>query len=98
MTVRTLIGKKIVAVKARAYRYANTPMKALKRQPKDKTPEFIMFDDGKTFLHFDDQDYHTHHDCDSSAKIVYIHQDKRRWEEIMTSELYINTKARGFEL
>ena len=45
-------------------------------------PDFVLFDDGKTFLEFREQDPYDYHDCNSSARLMYIQQDHVMWERI----------------
>jgi hypothetical protein len=42
--------------------------------------DIILFDDRKTFLKLEEQDYYTFHDCSSSARIIYLNRDPVAWE------------------
>ena len=41
--------------------------------------QFILFDDGETFLELEEQDYHDYHDCCCSARILNSHQSPADW-------------------
>lgn len=69
------MGKAVVAIKG--YR------SDLRMSAKSIYPEFILFEDGKTFIEFEDQDYYSYHDCDTWAKRIEVVVDKERWEKIM---------------
>ena len=47
--------------------------------------QYILFTDGKTFIEFEDQDYHDFHDYDSSAKVMTIVSDKKQWSNIVSN-------------
>lgn len=68
-----LIGKSVIAIRG------------IRTDGRTKRfdPQYIMFDDGETFIEFQDQDYYSYHDCDTSAKTVDVWRDKHRWESIM---------------
>jgi len=83
-----LIGKKIVAV--RGYD-KNFDDKRYKDKNKIIDAEFILFDDGETFLEFEDQDYYDNHDCNPNAKLITLRIDKDRWNDIMTNRCFRDT-------
>lgn len=67
-----IIGKKIKKLRG---------FKARKNQ-KDITPIFILFDDGETLIDLESQDGFTFHDCDYKARIIRIKKDAKLWREI----------------
>ncbi len=69
----SLIGKSVIAVRGFC----------TDRRVKSFDPQYIMFDDGETFIEFEDQDCYSYHDCDISAKLIRVCHDKDRWERIM---------------
>jgi len=77
MILTDLVGLKIVSV--RGFRMDM-------RRKKHFIPEYILFDDHKTFIALEEQDYHTYHDCDTSAMRISIRQDSLRWNAIHTDE------------
>ena len=67
--IGALIGKtiyKIVGTKAR-------------KNSKWVTAEVILFDDRKTFLMLEEQDYRDYHDCSSGAREITVLQCKNLW-------------------
>jgi NAD kinase len=74
MEIRKIIGLKIVAIKS---------IRTDRRKKRGFTPDFILFDDGATFIELDDQDYITYHDCSYTAKHINVYQDSDRWERMM---------------
>lgn len=77
LTIQAIIGLKVVAIKG-----FRTDM----RRKKGFDPEYILFDDEKTYIEIDRQDYHTYHDCDSSARLIQVKRDSAFWEFMMTDE------------
>ena len=77
MDIEKIIGLKVVAIKG--YRYDM-------RKKRNFSPQYIVFDDEKTFIELEDQDYFTYHDADSSAKTISINQDARFWKVLMSDE------------
>jgi hypothetical protein len=71
------IGKKIVAIKG---------WTSDRRKKKIIEPSYVLFDDEETYLELEDQDYHTYHDCDSSAKTIEVRKDNRIWKLIFDNE------------
>jgi hypothetical protein len=77
MDIANIIGLKVVAIKSRRIDM---------RKKKNFRPQYIVFDDGKTFIELEDQDYYTYHDADSSAKTISINQDAKFWKFLMSDE------------
>lgn len=77
MKLKKIIGKKVVAIKG-----FRTDM----RRKKGFTAEYVLFDDGETYIELEDQDCHTYHDHDSDAKIIRVRQNKKLWEDMMSNE------------
>jgi len=67
-----LIGKTVLAIKGSK----NTRRRVF--------PEYILFDDKKTYIQLEEQDYYTYHDCSGSARTPYINQDKEQWKYLLT--------------
>lgn len=67
-----IIGKKIE--KIRGYK--------TRKDQKDINPIFILFDDGKTLIDLEKQDYYTYHDCNYDARIIKIYKDPKVWHQI----------------
>jgi hypothetical protein len=53
-----------------------------KKRPKKYQPHYILFDDGKTYIELEKQDYYSYHDCASWARAISIFQDEKRWKDI----------------
>ena len=53
-----------------------------RKNQKDITPTFILFDDGETFIDLEKQDGFTYHDCDYNARTIHIEKDKKLWHKI----------------
>jgi hypothetical protein len=62
-----IIGLKVVAIKA---------------EKEGKEVAYILFDDGKTYLHLIEQDMN-YHDCSLSARLVNLRFDEEIWKFIM---------------
>lgn len=45
--------------------------------------EFVLFDDGATFLELDRQDRYSYHDYDPRARVVGLVSDPARWQAMM---------------
>jgi hypothetical protein len=80
------IGLKVIAVRS----YVGLTEKGMprKRLPYCIEPEYIMFDDEKTFIELEEQDYYSYHDCSSGAREVRTTQDTARWKRIMEDAAY----------
>lgn len=81
LTLCDLKNKRILSVRG-----INSSGQQSKR--KQLPPEYILFDDRKTFMRIEEQDYYTFHDCDSSAKIIAIRQDKKEWNRIYSDKIF----------
>ncbi len=77
MELANIIGLEVVAIKGRRHDM---------RKKKNFSPQYIIFNDEKTFIELEDQDYYTYHDADSSAKTISINQDPRFWKLLMSDE------------
>ena len=72
-----LIGKKVVALrghKTSKYGRKCTPL------------EYVLFDDGETFILIEEQDQYEYHDCSPSARNVKAIKDKTQWERLMAKD------------
>jgi hypothetical protein len=83
-----IIGKKIVAIKD--FRTFDTdisrqdPHKVLSMKAVSPVkPGYILFDDGETYLTLCEQDEYDYHDCNPDARILYLHKNKKDWEQVM---------------
>ncbi len=70
-----LIGKKIVA-------FRGFPHKRPYEKKITTNLEFILFDDGETILHLDEQNYYDYHDCSSSARHLSLENNRELWERM----------------
>lgn len=77
MEIQKIIGLEVVAIKG-----IRTDM----RKKINFRPQYIMFDDEKTYIELDEQDCFTYHDCDYSAKTIHVLQDEVTWNRIMENE------------
>lgn len=57
-----------------------------RRKKKNIEPCYVLFDDKKTFIELEDQDYYAYHDCDGSAKTITTREDARMWKLIFDNE------------
>lgn len=80
MSWTELVGKKVLAFRG----YVTQPVKigTTVVQKSKCLLSIVLFDDGKTFLEFDEQDRYDYHDCDSSARTISLHQDEERWKSM----------------
>jgi len=74
MNWNELIGKKIVAFRGYRTIYDSIAL------------YYILFDDGESFLYLKEQDKYDYHDCDSSARILNLHKDAKRWQQLFDKE------------
>jgi len=74
MTLDNIIGLKVSSI--RGYKNSDGRIKKVEA-------EFIMFDDGKTFIQLEEQDYYTYHDCSTLARSIIVWQDKERYDRNM---------------
>lgn len=63
----SIIGKRVVAIKSWD----------------GGEPDYVLFDDGETYIQFSEQDSYDYHDCCSRARTVDIYCDKRTYDNIM---------------
>lgn len=49
------------------------------RKKKWIEPRYILFDDCKTYIELEDQDYHTYHDYSASAKHINVIESEDMW-------------------
>lgn len=77
MELQKLIGLKVVAIKH--FRFD-------RRKQKGFSPDYILFDDAKTYIELSDQDCYTYHDFDYGAKRISIMQDADHWKRMMDNE------------
>lgn len=76
MGIIKTIGKKIIAVKG-----FNTK----KKVPTRVEAEYILFDDKKTYIFLEEQDYYSYHDCSLDARHVLVYEDAKMWVNIMNN-------------
>ena len=74
-----IVGLKVLAIKG---------IRCDMRRKKGFSPQFIIFDDEKTFIELEEQDYFTYHDCDGRAKVIKITQDDQMWKRIMENDAH----------
>lgn len=72
--IQNIIGKKIVALKGVKVNRKNSSIPV----------QYIMLDDGESYLELEEQDYYTYHDCSSFARTIYFYNDQRMWGLIMS--------------
>jgi len=73
-----IIGKKVICIKG-----IRTDMRTSKKRI---TPEYILFDDGRTYITLEDQDCYTWHDYDNFAKLIEINVNENRWNTIINDD------------
>jgi hypothetical protein len=83
MDITTIVGKKVVAIRGYNSRWNDKRVKHHRIEP-----EFILFDDGKTFIEFEEQDYYSFHDCSLLARLILVRKDKDKWNNIMNGKSY----------
>ena len=80
---KKLIGKRIKTIRGfRARRVAWSQVKHPQVEP-----QYILFDDEKTLIKLEEQDYYTYHDCNSWARELWIKEDKEMWKRIYTNRV-----------
>ena len=58
---------------------------ALKSYPtSNRVVDFILFDDGETYIELEEQDPIYYHDCNRSAKELVVNRSVDEWNRIMT--------------
>ena len=63
MRLKKIIGKKVVAIKTCCLD---------ERKKRGFEPDYILFDDKKTLLKFEEQDPYDYHDCSFSARHIVL--------------------------
>jgi hypothetical protein len=71
-----LINKTIVAL--RGYKES--------KKKKPSSLDYILFDDGETYLQFEDQDSYTFHDCSRLARTITLWRNADMWKNIKTND------------
>lgn len=71
MDLKKIIGKTVESIRG-----------ATDAKGKYIEARYILFNDGKTYIELEEQDYYSYHDCSSSARIINVYQDKAVWELI----------------
>jgi hypothetical protein len=89
MKITEIINKKIVAIRGHKLKWDDKRIKNPKVEP-----NFIMFDDGETYIELEEQDYYSFHDCSTSARELRLCKNKERWDKIMTQPYYGNATER----
>jgi len=70
--INKIIGKKVLAIRGSESTTSG----------KHVEPRYILFDDGKTYMDLDEQDYYSYHDCATNARILWIYTDESMWNII----------------
>jgi hypothetical protein len=73
-----IIGKNVVSIRG---------WKERKNQ-KNIVAEYILFDDGETYIVLSEQDYYCYHDCSISARHIEIRKNKEHWKQIKNNVKY----------
>jgi len=73
-TLLDILGKKVVAMKG---------FRSDMRKKKGFEAIYILFNDGKTYIELEDQDYYTYHDCNSFAKVIKTFENPKTWKFMM---------------
>ena len=55
---------------------------------KDVEANYILFNDGESYIVIGDQDSYTYHDCDSEARTIIALNNKETWESLNNSESF----------
>lgn len=74
--IQDIIGKKVIALRGTKLDHRGTEVPV----------QYIMFDDGESYLELQEQDYYTYHDCDTMARQIYLQKDKKLWKLIMSDK------------
>ena len=85
MNWNDLIGKKVLCFRSH-------------RPGKFKKPQldFILFDDGETFLQLQEQDYYSYHDCSASARHLDLRQDKEKWKKLYDCDGFLECQPGSY--
>lgn len=46
-------------------------------------PQYILFSDGETYIELEEQDYHSYHDCSSSAREIRVIRNKDFYNSLL---------------
>lgn len=76
MNLIKCVGMKIVAMKG----FVHNPKK---RKKTNIEVDYILFDDEKTYIELEEQDYYTYHDCSPAARTLTVREDARIWKIMM---------------
>lgn len=82
MKLSTIIGLKVVAIKGHRSEYVKSEIE----------PEYILFDDGETFIQVEEQDNYSYHDCNPYAREITVLQNKDRYNTILNYYEDYNTE------
>lgn len=75
--VKKLLGLRVVALKGELI-----TDKRKSRKPDNLGIYYILFNDGESYIQFEDQCYHTYHDCDTDARIHQYFKNAERWKDL----------------
>ncbi len=75
-----LVGMKIVAVKG-----FQTKKQRVKHPQIE--PQYILFDDCKTYIELEEQDYYDYHDCSTFARHIQVWINEEQWSNIMDDDV-----------
>ena len=73
--IHTIINKKVIAIKSLC----------LDKRKKYYDADYILFDDGETYIQLEEQDYYSYHDCSLSARHINVMKDKGFWNLMMNN-------------
>lgn len=60
--------------------------------------DYVLFDDGKTWIELEEQDNYEYHDCSSMARILHVKEDKKIWKMMFNQEgAYHELKNPGYD-
>lgn len=74
--IRNIIGLRVHAIRGYKQR------KNAARIP----PQYILFDDEKTYIELEEQDYYAYHDCSSGAREIQVKLSADVWQRYMDDE------------
>lgn len=75
-----LVGKKIVAF--RGLRTPPVMHRNVELAPAKCPMSYVLFDDNKTYLEFDEQSKYDYHDCDNSARTITLCHNADMWQKL----------------
>ena len=61
---------------------------AIKKQAGTEAACYILFNDSKTYIKLEEQDYYDNHDCNHEARELMLRQDSAVWEGVMNLAEY----------